>query len=471
MKFKKLFEKKEVLTEDGLSAKSVSDNASKYNGYFSSMYGYGKSSKSDTTTNTNTDPKKHEEGSKNDNEEKHTTENTDNEYELRFKDDMREIKLKITEYNNLKERLKTLKKKIEETPTPTNKIEEDRLDTLGDNFTKLNKEVTLLYHNIINRIERSEHFFKLKDPEKYNEYLKNDKLIDKAALLKEESDLIFGDTLSLIEDIIAMNEAEVTPGNLNQALEHELRANDNVKDAKTPIEKVSALETLRKVKNQTTALKAQQAKENLDADKKDPVTGEQLKEASSSNPAVKSLENIVTNLTRQKERLDDRLEDAREKLNNRKGIIRQQVEAAAALESMNEGIRISPDLRKEKIIYKDLRKEKLIGKDLRDEKVINPKSTAKYDTMLYNGIGGEVLRYLITDEINNNNSENIEVAKIMKNDEETNKIINQIKGLLKKATKKELSYEEYTTLKVLKSNFRIAFNKAKKEYENRFNKR
>lgn len=357
----------------------------------------------------------------------------------------RDYKKAVSDFNACPESDTTKKKELEK------KVDgiEDRLQNqLNRHEQSLNRVARQLAkeHGLIYSFER----------------LTKEILSESTDLLADEKSLIFGDTLEKINDVLMMEETSKST-KLNR-----IRiANQALADAKTPSEK------------QAAALIVSQQKEELaDSEKTDALTGEKLKEE--TDPVVlakeKSLNSLETKNDKVKEN-NDKEED-----NLQKQIEKKREEVAKAKELSNDGkkvvndaenlsedfARISPDLRSEKTVSKDLRGEKKVTKDLRDEKSISKKDTSKYDTMLFNGASGEVLKFMIKNEINNNNRDVLEISKLAKEDPEAQVVLKKINALLKKASKKELSYEEYTQLKVLKSQFKSIFTKLKNKYDNRY---
>lgn len=294
-----------------------------------------------------------------------------------------------------------------------------------------------------------------------------DEILNESILVGDEKELIFGETLNIVSDILSLDEAQkVTQGNVNQA----------IKNAQKKSGDISLDNMARTAARNAVADKVQQ---DIDERKsKDPLVG--VTESANQDPVVaakkKSLATIETKIDKTREQNQKEMES----LQDQKEKKQAEVERASQLSnngkdtindvnSINEDfVRISPDLRKEMTVSKDLRSEKKVSKDLRDEKTVNKRDTSKYDSMLYNGASGEVLKYVIKGEINNNNIEVLEVSKLVKADPDAQIIIKKIEALLKKASRKELSYDEYTQLKVLKSQFKSVFTKFKNQYNNRY---
>ena len=298
----------------------------------------------------------------------------------------------------------------------------------------------------------------------------------------DEKNLIFGSLTDSIQNTLELEEAQkVSQGNVNQAIKNAQRKTGDI-----------SLDNMSKMAAKNAVVDKVQDDIN-EKKQKDPISGEPLKEADES-PIISTLEkqqvNIdkkVDNLQDQKSKIQERKEktkkyaDMKDKIEESKSITENNKEIVSTsknvkevlkkedIESLDEGFaRISPDLRKEKMASKDLRNEKKVSKDLRDEKIINKRPTSQYDTMLYNGASGEVLKYMVNGEINNNNVDVLEISKLVEKDGEAQIVLKKIKALLNKASKKELSYEEYTQLKVLKSQFKSIFTKFKNQYNNRY---
>lgn len=310
---------------------------------------------------------------------------------------------------------------------------------------------------------------------------KNEFILNECILNVDEKDLIFGSLMESILDTIELDEAQkVSQGNVNQAIKNAQRKTGDV-----------SLDNMSKMAARNAV--TDKIQDDIEERKQDPVSGESLKEAD-ENPVIATLEkqqvNIdkkIENLQDQKSKIQERKEkakqyaDMKDKVEEAKSINENNEEIVSTsknikdvlekedIDSLDESfVRISPDLRKEKTASKDIRSEKKVSKDLRDEKTINKRPVSQYDTMLYNGASGEVLKYMINGEINNNNIDVLEISKLVEKDGEAQIVLKKIKALLNKASKKELSYEEYTQLKVLKSQFKSIFTKFKNQYNNRY---
>ena len=311
----------------------------------------------------------------------------------------------------------------------------------------------------------------------------------------DEKNLIFGSVLENIKDLLLVEEVSESTKlrRIGMAVESEFKA-------KTPEERQKL--RLNRLQQQKEYSDSQKQKEE------DPLPIKKLTEADEISAAIATLDKQKNNLAKKINNVEDResdlqdqksnfqdqiskiqerkerikqYDDMKDKLEKTKSITENNKEIVSTsknvkevlkkedIESLDEGFaRISPDLREEKMTSKDLRDEKKVSKDLRDEKILNKRPTSQYDTMLYNGASGEVLKYMVNGEINNNNVDVLEISKLVEKDGEAQIVLKKIKELLNKASKKELSYEEYTQLKVLKSQFKSIFTKFKNQYNNRY---
>lgn len=307
-------------------------------------------------------------------------------------------------------------------------------------------------------------------------------------LTEAEDNLIFGNFLTKNFERTKLEEAsKISVGNVNQAFRN--AGNNNLppemKNQAKMFAKKTAGDKIKQdhedlLKNQTTSDK------HLD-------DGKGISEADTSaivNTIQKQIDTKEVNLQRkidaekthdmqvqkQKESIKKQIDAAQTRKERLTGSSTSTKSTALSEDMKNDTHeRVSPDLRSEKRIYIDKRLDPTHRADKLDVKIkaVETKSRedstiAKYSTMLFNGASGDALKYFINGDITNGNSDEIEVAKTMGDNPEVKVVLKKINFYLRKATRNQLTYEDYIDLKVQKSQFRQLFTKAKNSYSKRY---
>lgn len=281
---------------------------------------------------------------------------------------------------------------------------------------------------------------------------------DEVSLSILEEELIFGNTLDLLEEI---NLIEMTDP---------LSGEKDMKDvAKTNAE----------TKAQAVEVRAQEVS-NTNVGKKTPAM--QRSQNATVSSAKIGTARARTNMLAEAETQADKIIAAKEKVINTKAMSiekekdneRKDMERKeAALDKMRNQLSIAKE--KQKQVSSTQTGTALNSDNVNSltEAIIkqdpNRIDFNNFSETLFNGASGNALKYFLKGEINNKNAVDIQIAKYMEEKEEVKNVLKKMRSYLRK-TASGLSYEEYIDLKVLKGKFRMLFTQAKKEYENRFKK-
>lgn len=249
---------------------------------------------------------------------------------------------------------------------------------------------------------------------------------------KLEQKLIFGGTLENINDIISLDE-EMGSGNAKMKA---LKAESDAEKLDNPIDQTQAKITAGKMMKVAKDIEQKEEMKVSQTNKKKLESGG-LNEGILSDIKKKSLSSKIEKLQVEKNKVQETADKKKEVLDK-------------------------------KITSAKVALDKITGEKT-SEPVDNPevlKESSNRNTMIFNGFSGDALKYFVTGEINNINKNNLEIAKMMKNQPEVKVVIKKISKLYNK----DLSDSEYFELKNLKLKFRMLFNTYREKYKERFNK-
>lgn len=473
MKFNDVFKKN--LSEDYYS---------EYRNYYSTMYGYNKETEAEKNAKEELEKKKKEEQQKAEDEKKR--EKIDKAKD-EYLNDIDDIKYTYSrKVRRIEKTIEDLEKKNKANPS----------QSLENKIDDLNKQLQDFEDDIDDKIRNLNRRLRLSNREAYSELLDDDDLVKDFSALDEnlsfenidcklsitEMNLVFGETLEDIENIIMLENAETISARIRLAMEgiQKAKKDGNVKQVQELNLQLSKLKELQAEgeKKNKDPLVMKESEAQIEADK-ESIEKLRLKIEKNNEITEKKNESVEKQIDAKQRRIEtsqkiakikkeEESEDDSQSFNESKEIIATDIKNKEELVS-DDVEELNEDLRQDKLIYKPDPTKNVI-KDLRNEKLIY-KNMAYADnirSMLYNGTSGVALKYVLEDEINNANSAMIEILKRVKNDSEAQIVIKKIKALLVKAEKKDLSKDEYTQVKVLKSQFMGIYKKIKTEYENRY---
>ena len=301
-----------------------------------------------------------------------------------------------------------------------------------------------------------------------------------------EQDLIFGSLMENVKDIIALGE-ERDPlsgegvgdrGELEKAQEVARRTRNARIDSEKMIAHKSGPEKETAIRAFNSAAKRDIAAQNTAA----AVANRTIME-DGENRAIDTINRNIENKQKQKRDIDARAERNKDNidkqidtLENQKSRISSAAKASesnkqAMTESENEiekkarlaGIEQADDKRDGDNGIASAYKEE---DDDNDDGILSEAAQVaqkRFAQMLFNGTSGSALKYFLYGEINNENRNEIAVAKYMDGDREVMKTIERIKKYLSKASRNRFSDKDYMDLKAEKLHFRLLFHKFKKE--------
>ena len=301
-----------------------------------------------------------------------------------------------------------------------------------------------------------------------------------------EQDLIFGSLMENVKDIIALGE-ERDPlsgegvgdrGELEKAQEVARRTRNARIDSEKMIAHKSGPEKETAIRAFNSAAKRDIAAQNTAA----AVANRTIME-DGENTAIDTINRNIENKQKQKREIDARAERNKDNidkqidtLENQKSRISSAAKASesnkqAMTESENEiekkarlaGVEQADDKRDGDNGIASAYKEE---DDDNDDGILSEAAQVaqkRFAQMLFNGTSGSALKYFLYGEINNENRNEIAVAKYMDGDREVMKTIERIKKYLSKASRNRFSDKDYMDLKAEKLHFRLLFHKFKKE--------
>ena len=301
-----------------------------------------------------------------------------------------------------------------------------------------------------------------------------------------EQDLIFGSLMENVKDIIALGE-ERDPlsgegvgdrGELEKAHEVARRTRNARIDSEKMIAHKSGPEKETAIRAFNSAAKRDIAAQNTAA----AVANRTIME-DGENRAIDTINRNIENKQKQKRDIDARAERNKDNidkqidtLENQKSRISSAAKASesnkqAMTESENEiekkarlaGVEQADDKRDGDNGIASAYKEE---DDDNDDGILSEAAQVaqkRFAQMLFNGTSGSALKYFLYGEINNENRNEIAVAKYMDGDREVMKTIERIKKYLSKASRNRFSDKDYMDLKAEKLHFRLLFHKFKKE--------
>ena len=301
-----------------------------------------------------------------------------------------------------------------------------------------------------------------------------------------EQDLIFGSLMENVKDIIALGE-ERDPlsgegvgdrGELEKAQEVARRTRNARIDSEKMIAHKSGPEKETAIRAFNSAAKRDIAAQNTAA----AVANRTIME-DGENRAIDTINRNIENKQKQKRDIDARAERNKDNidkqidtLENQKSRISSAAKASesnkqAMTESENEiekkarlaGVEQADDKRDGDNGIASAYKEE---DDDNDDGILSEAAQVaqkRFAQMLFNGTSGSALKYFLYGEINNENRNEIAVAKYMDGDREVMKTIEIIKKYLSKASRNRFSDKDYMDLKAEKLHFRLLFHKFKKE--------
>ena len=301
-----------------------------------------------------------------------------------------------------------------------------------------------------------------------------------------EQDLIFGSLMENVKDIIALGE-ERDPlsgegvgdrGELEKAQEVARRTRNARIDSEKMIAHKSGPEKETAIRAFNSAAKRDIAAQNTAA----AVANRTIME-DGENRAIDTINRNIENKQKQKRDIDARAERNKDNidkqidtLENQKSRISSAAKASesnkqAMTESENEiekkarlaGVEQADDKRDGDNGIASAYKEE---DDDNDDGILSEAAQVaqkRFAQMLFNGTSGSALKYFLYGEINNENRNEIAVAKYMDGDREVMKTIERIKKYLSKASRNRFSDKDYMDLKAEKLHFRLLFHKFKKE--------
>ena len=301
-----------------------------------------------------------------------------------------------------------------------------------------------------------------------------------------EQDLIFGSLMENVKDIIALDE-EKDPlsgegvgdrGELEKAQEVARRTRNARIDSEKMIAHKNGPEKETAIRTFNSAAKRDIAAQNTAA----AVANRTIME-DGENTAVDTINRNIENKQKQKRDIDARAERNKDNIDKQIDTLESQkarISSAAKASDNNKQAMTESENEIEK-------KARLAGIEQADEKHDGDNGIAsaykdedddnddgilseaaqvaqkRFAQMLFNGTSGSALKYFLYGEINNENRNEIAVAKYMDGDREVMKTIERIKKYLAKASRNRFSDRDYMDLKAEKLHFRLLFHKFKKE--------
>ena len=300
-----------------------------------------------------------------------------------------------------------------------------------------------------------------------------------------EQDLIFGSLMENVKDIIALGE-ERDPlsgegvgdrGELEKAQEVARRTRNARIDSEKMIAHKSGPEKETAIRAFNSAAKRDIAAQNTAA----AVANRTIMEDGEKR-AIDTINRNIENKQKQKRDIDARAERNKENIDKQIDTLENQKSRISSAEKANENKQAMTESENE--IEK---KARLAGVEQADDKHEGDNGIAsaykeddddnddgilseaaqvaqkRVAQMLFNGTSGSALKYFLYGEINNENRNEIAVAKYMDGDREVMKTIERIKKYLSKASRNRFSDKDYMDLKAEKLHFRLLFHKFKKE--------
>ena len=301
-----------------------------------------------------------------------------------------------------------------------------------------------------------------------------------------EQDLIFGSLMENVKDIIALGE-ERDPlsgegvggrGELEKAQEVARRTRNARIDSEKMIAHKSGPEKETAIRAFNSAAKRDIAAQNTAA----AVANRTIME-DGGNTAIDTINRNIENKQKQKRDIDARAERNKDNIDKQIDTLENQksrISSAAKASESNKQVMTESENEIEK-------KARLAGVEQADDKRDGDNGIAsaykeddgdnddgilseaaqvaqkRFAQMLFNGTSGSALKYFLYGEINNENRNEIAVAKYMDGDREVMKTIERIKKYLSKASRNRFSDKDYMDLKAEKLHFRLLFHKFKKE--------
>ena len=301
-----------------------------------------------------------------------------------------------------------------------------------------------------------------------------------------EQDLIFGSLMENVKDIIALGE-ERDPlsgegvgdrGELEKAQEVARRTRNARIDSEKMIAHKSGPEKETAIRAFNSAAKRDIAAQNTAA----AVANRTIME-DGENTAIDTINRNIENKQKQKREIDARAERNKDNIDKQIDTLENQksrISSAAKASESNKQVMTESENEIEK-------KARLAGVEQADDKRDGDNGIAsaykeddgdnddgilseaaqvaqkRFAQMLFNGTSGSALKYFLYGEINNENRNEIAVAKYMDGDREVMKTIERIKKYLSKASRNRFSDKDYMDLKAEKLHFRLLFHKFKKE--------
>lgn len=301
-----------------------------------------------------------------------------------------------------------------------------------------------------------------------------------------EQDLIFGSLMENVKDIIVLDE-EKDPlsgesvgdkGELEKAQEVARRTRNARIDSEKMIAHKSGPEKETAIRTFNSAAKRDIAAQNTAA----AVANRTIME-DGENTALDTINRNIENKQKQKRDIDARAERNKDNIDKQIDTLENQksrISSAAKASESNKQAMTESENEIEK-------KARLAGSEQADEKHDGDNGIAsaykeedddnddgilseaaqvaqkRFAQMLFNGTSGSALKYFLYGEINNENRNEIVVARYMDCDREVMKTIERIKKYLAKASRNRFSDKDYMDLKAEKLHFRLLFHKFKKE--------
>ena len=301
-----------------------------------------------------------------------------------------------------------------------------------------------------------------------------------------EQDLIFGSLMENVKDIIALGE-EKDPlsgegvgdkGELEKAQEVARRTRNARIDSEKMIAHKSGPEKETAIRAFNSAAKRDIAAQNTAA----AVANRTIME-DGENRAIDTINRTIENKQKQKRDIDARAERNKDNIDKQIDTLENQKSrissAAKASESNKQAMTESENEieKKARLAGVEQAEDKHDGDngialaykeddDDNDDGILSEGAQVaqkRFAQMLFNGTSGSALKYFLYGEINNENRNEITVAKYMDGDREVMKTIERIKKYLSKASRNRFSDKDYTDLKAEKLHFRLLFHKFKKE--------
>lgn len=301
-----------------------------------------------------------------------------------------------------------------------------------------------------------------------------------------EQDLIFGSLMENVKDIIALGE-EKDPlsgegvgdkGELEKAQEVARRTRNARIDSEKMIAHKSGPERETAIRAFNSAAKRDIAAQNTAA----AVANRTIME-DGGNTALDTINRNIENKQKQKRDIDARAERNKDNIDKQIDTLENQKSRISSAEKASNSNKQAMTESENEIE----KKARLAGSEQADEKHDGDNGIAsaykeedddnddgilseaaqvaqkRFAQMLFNGTSGSALKYFLYGEINNENRNEIAVAKYMDGDREVMKTIERIKKYLAKASRNRFSDKDYMDLKAEKLHFRLLFHKFKKE--------